>query len=195
LSTKKDIIVKAAKELFWKYGIKRVTIEEICQLANVSKMTYYKYFSNKIELVKYIFESVSNEALEKYRSIMDSTIPFMEKVLKTIDLKIEQTNNISREFYNELMNSDNTEIKKMMFNRLSENLEMILNDYKLAQQNGDIRKDVKPEFILYFLNHMLEMGQDEKLSKLYANPQEMIMELTNFFFYGVLPRKDKTVHK
>jgi len=192
LSTKKDHIVKAAKELFWKYGIKRVTIEEICLLANASKMTYYKHFSNKIDIVKHIFETVSTDALEKYRSIMDSKIPFREKVLKTIDLKIEQTNNISREFYNELMNSDDPEIKKMMFNRLSENLQMILNDYKLAQKNGDIRKDMKPEFILYFLNHMLEMGQDEKLSKLYGNPQEMIMELTNFFFYGVLPRQNKT---
>ncbi|MBE9509365.1 MAG: TetR family transcriptional regulator, partial [Bacteroidetes bacterium] len=28
-------IITTAKELFWKFGIKRVTIEEICQEANV----------------------------------------------------------------------------------------------------------------------------------------------------------------
>jgi len=192
LSTKRNHIVIAAKDLFYKYGIKRVTIEEICKNAKVSKMTYYKFFQNKIELVKYIFETVQQETLNKYRMIMDSNIPFNEKVLKTIELKIEQTNNISREFYAELMNSDEPDIKLMMINMMTENLEIILNDYKLAQQNGDIRLDIKPEFILYFLNHMLEMGKDEKLSKLYANPQEMIMELTNFFFYGILPRQDKT---
>jgi hypothetical protein len=38
---------------------------------------------------------------------------------------------------------------------------------------------------------MMEMGQDERLSMIYATPQEMILELTNFFFYGILPRQDK----
>ena len=43
-------IFKTAKDLFWKYGIKRVSIEEICKEAKVSKMTFYKFFPNKIEL-------------------------------------------------------------------------------------------------------------------------------------------------
>ena len=40
-------ILTKGKELFWKYGIKRVAIEEICKQAHVSKMTFYKYFKNK----------------------------------------------------------------------------------------------------------------------------------------------------
>jgi len=134
---------------------------------------------------------VTIEGMEKYRSVMDSNIPFNEKVLKSIELKIEQTNNISKEFYNELMNSDDKEIKQMITGKISENITMILNDYKLAQKKGDIRKDIKPEFILYFINHMMEMGQDERLSMIYATPQEMILELTNFFFYGILPKNDR----
>jgi AcrR family transcriptional regulator len=192
LSTKKNHIVKAAKELFWKYGIKRVTIEEICQSANVSKMTYYKHFSNKTELVKFIFNLVSDQAMDKYKTIMNSQIPFAEKVRKTLDLKMEQSVDVSREFYNDLMKSDDPEIRQMIVETMNKSLETIINDYKLAQKQGDIRKDIKPEFILYFLNHMFEMAKDEKLSQLFLNPQEMIMELTNFFFYGILPRQDKT---
>lgn len=192
MSTKKNHIVKAAKELFWKYGIKRVTIEEICQSANVSKMTYYKHFSNKTELVKFIFNLVSDQAMDKYKTIMNSQIPFAEKVRKTLDLKMEQSVDVSREFYNDLMKSDDPEIRQMIVETMNKSLETIINDYKLAQKQGDIRKDIKPEFILYFLNHMFEMAKDEKLSQLFLNPQEMIMELTNFFFYGILPRQDKT---
>jgi len=36
-------IIDTSKKLFWKYGIKRVTIEEICREAGVSKMTFYKH--------------------------------------------------------------------------------------------------------------------------------------------------------
>ena len=48
-SKKYQDIKKKGKELFWKYGTKRVTVEEICREAGVSKMTYYKFFKNKNE--------------------------------------------------------------------------------------------------------------------------------------------------
>jgi hypothetical protein len=65
---------------------------------------------------------------------------------------------------------------------------MIMRDYLDAQQRGDIRADIKPEFILYFLNKIVEMARDEDLERMYSTPQDLIMELTNFFFYGILPR-------
>ena len=47
MSVKNDQIVKIGKDLFYKYGIKRVSVEEICAKANVSKMTFYKFYNNK----------------------------------------------------------------------------------------------------------------------------------------------------
>jgi len=44
---KREQILTTGKELFWKFGFKRVTIEEICKEAGVSKMTYYKFFTTK----------------------------------------------------------------------------------------------------------------------------------------------------
>ena len=65
---------------------------------------------------------------------------------------------------------------------------MMIQDFKDAQRKGEIRKDMKPEFINFILNHMVELGSDPILNSLYPNAQEMILELTNFFFYGILPR-------
>ncbi|MCK4464396.1 MAG: TetR/AcrR family transcriptional regulator, partial [Bacteroidales bacterium] len=72
-------IITTAKNLFWKFGIKRVSIEEICREANVSKMTFYKHFSNKPELVKYIINKITSEALAKYKNIMSQDVSFSEK--------------------------------------------------------------------------------------------------------------------
>ena len=43
-SAKSKLIVETATDLFMRYGVKRVTVEEICQTAKISKMTFYKYF-------------------------------------------------------------------------------------------------------------------------------------------------------
>ena len=186
-----DQILKVAKDLFWKYGIKRVTVEEICKEAQVSKMTFYKYFNNKIELVKYIYRNLIDLGMNKYKAIMNSNIPFVDKVRKSIDLKMEQTEALSQEFYNDLINSDDPEIKELFNKTVQQNIQIILNDYLEAQRKNEIRNDIKPEFILYFLNHMFEMANDKQLGSLYNTPNEMIMELTNFFFYGILPRDNE----
>jgi AcrR family transcriptional regulator len=190
MSKKLNQILKIGKELFYKYGIKRVSIEEICKEASVSKMTFYKFFDNKIDLVRRIYELETVRAMKIYRTIMDSDLPFVEKVKKSIDLKREQTENLSEEFYNDILKSDNPELKEMFNNALHKNMKIILNDYIKAQKEGEIRKDIKPEFIMFFMNHMMEMAQDPRLASLYSTPNEMIMELNNFFFYGVLPRNN-----
>ncbi|MCK5168245.1 MAG: TetR/AcrR family transcriptional regulator, partial [Bacteroidales bacterium] len=166
-------------------------IEEICSAANVSKMTFYKHFKNKMELVKYLLNHIYEKGIKKYRDIMDSDIPFSEKVKKTLDLKMEQSQDISNEFMDDYIRHADPEMEKFLNQKLNDNLQMIFNDYVEAQKKGDLRKDIKPEFILYFLNHMPEMIKDKQLEKMYNNPQDMIMELTNFFFYGVLPRNNK----
>ncbi len=57
------------------------------------------------------------------------------------------------------------------------------------QERGDIRSDIKLEFIVFILNHLLEIAADERLVRLYDSPEAMTAELMNFFFYGILPRE------
>ncbi|MBA7586129.1 hypothetical protein ES708_28125 [subsurface metagenome] len=184
-------IITTAKDLFWKFGIKRITIEEICLEASVSKMTFYKHFKNKMELIKYLINHITDKAMKKYRAIMDSDISFPEKVKKTLDLKMESSQDMSNEFYDDYVRHADSEMIDLLQQKRNEMMGSILNDYIEAQKMGDIRKDIKPEFILYFLNQSVEMIKDEQLEKMYDNPQDMIMEFTNFFFYGVLPRDGK----
>ena len=62
-----------------------------------------------------------------------------------------------------------------------------MKDLKAAQKKGWIRKDIKPEFILYVLDDMYLKMTDERLLSLYKSQEDMVMELTNFFFYGIMP--------
>jgi hypothetical protein len=72
------------------------------------------------------------------------------------------------------------EIKKRMIG-------IYLEDIQEAQKEGEIRTDIKPEFMLYFLTNLTEMLTDPKLVGLYPNPEQMIIEVMSFFFYGIMP--------
>ena len=67
--------------------------------------------------------------------------------------------------------------------------EQYLKGFIEAQKNGDVRKDIQPEFILYILEVLYEKMKDEKLLGLYKNTHDANMEITKFFFYGILSNK------
>jgi len=80
-------------------------------------------------------------------------------------------------------------IKSYFLQKQKQVLNEIIDDYKKAQKNGDIRSDIKPEFILYIITKLTEMYRDENLLKMYDTPTCLTKEVINFFFYGILEKK------
>lgn len=189
--SKKQQVVETAKHLFMKFGLKRVSIEEICKESNVSKMTFYKFFKNKSELALHIIKEITTANLQKYNDVMNSELSFKEKVQKTIDLKEEQSSEISQEFINDILNGKYEEVTKYLTEVRTRSIQMLLEDYKKAQEEGYIRKDINLQFIPFILNKLTEMSSDPVLASIYASPKDMVKELINFFFHGILTNEKK----
>lgn len=188
---KKQDILEKGQQLFWKHGFKRVTIEEVCAEANVSKMTFYKFFSNKMDLVRSIMEHVLEYSIKTFEDIMARDIPFSEKVELQIKMKMEGTADISKEFMDDLMVHADPEVMQMMQEMSQKTFALVHESYVKAQRDGHIRQDIKPEFIMYFLNHMFDMISDEQLVKMYDSTGKLATELVRFFFYGIMGGKDQ----
>jgi AcrR family transcriptional regulator len=180
-------LITTAHELFWKHGFRRVSIEEICRKAGISKMTYYRFFPNKIELAKSVFDQVVDEGVRKFKIIMASEISPSEKIKKILLLKLEGTNDISQEFLQDFYRNPELGLAEYIEEKTRNSWNEILSDFKHAQQSGWFRNDMKPEFLYYFSQRLAEVLTDEKLMKLYDTPQDLVMELTNFFTYGISP--------
>jgi len=188
--TKKfEAIVNSAKSLFWKHGIKRVTIEEICTGAGVSRMTCYKYFSNKTAIAKFLIEGMFESGIKAYKEIYHSDISYEEKVKKMLDLKMSNSHEMSQELLDDVYKNQDEELFETIETIKKKMIGIYLDDIREAQKIGEIRKDVKPEFMLYFLTNLTEMLTDQHLVGIYLNPQQMIADVMNFFFYGIMPRK------
>ena len=56
-----QILFSTAKNLFFKFGLRRVSVEEICKKASVSKMTFYRNFNNKEHIAIIILKDFLND--------------------------------------------------------------------------------------------------------------------------------------
>ncbi|WP_375580070.1 TetR/AcrR family transcriptional regulator [Marivirga tractuosa] len=182
-------ILASAKNLFWKYGLKKVTVEEICEYAGVSKMTFYRRFVNKEHAAEEILEAILEDNLRRYSAIMDEKKPFPERVNEILHLKHQESKNLSKEFINEILTEDASALSELIHKHTLKSYKAIIADFEKAKKEGWVRADLKPEFIIEMLGVIKSKMQDENFLKMFNSMDEAIMELSNFFFYGVFVKR------
>jgi hypothetical protein len=133
-----------------------------------------------------MFES----GIKAYKEIYHSDISYEEKVKKMLDLKMSNAHEMSQELLDDIYKNQDEELSETIETIKKRMIGIYLDDIREAQKIKEIREDVKPEFMLYFLNNLTEMLTDQRLVSIYSNPQQMISEVMTFFFYGIMPRKN-----
>ena len=81
---KKEQIIESARELFTRYGYKKVSMNEIAEEAGVTKKTVYSYFKDKDELLRYFLLEEKEKLSNIIEEIEAKKLPFFETVHETI---------------------------------------------------------------------------------------------------------------
>ncbi|HOI87752.1 MAG TPA: TetR/AcrR family transcriptional regulator [Lentimicrobium sp.] len=184
-STKMGALLESGKELFWKYGVRKVSVEEICRHAGVSKMTFYRYFTDKTALAKSVFDAEVEKSMVRFTQIMESDIPSDEKLKHIFLMKSESVENISQEFIRDFYSGSEPELQQHIREKTQQIWQGILEDFRKAQQKGDFRKDFKPELMFYISTKISEFLNDPYLISLCGTQAEVIREITRLFTYGI----------
>ncbi len=185
LPRKKRDIIKTAKRLFYRHGMRRVSVEEICREAGASKGTFYKYFPNKVELVKTILVSMSEAAHRRTAAIEALDVPFEDKVRRLIDERLESTRKTSEAFIEDFYHADE-ELAAFIDELVADNQRRFLDIVTHAQERGDMRPEVKPEFVLALLAKLNELAGNDALRAHYSDYVALTREIVDFFFNGLL---------
>ncbi len=152
-------------------------------------MTFYRYFPNKTELAKSIYDKVIKDGYLQFQNILKEDSSPEEKMQKFLMMKKEGTNQISPEFLADFYMNKESELKQFVQARIGELMKNMIGDFREAQKAGIFRSDFNPEFIFHITYKLSESLDDPQLLKMFDNTQDLIMELSRFFIYGVSPHK------
>lgn len=178
MSRKRDLLIRTGDELFFKHGMRRVSVEEVCRQAGVSKPTFYKFFRNKEALARRVVDLWIGEAMDRMEKIEESPAPFPEKLSRVLALRKEIAARPGPEFMEDLIRL-NIDMTRAM--------ERVMRFFVKGQRNGDIRRDVRPEFLLAAFGILNTMHHDPKIRALYGNSVDALAEdVFKLFYYGAL---------
>ncbi len=180
-SKKQPQIIKTATDLFSRFGTKRVTVEEICQPAGVSKVTFYKYFTNKVDLIRHIRDELIEIGFARFDEISAMNISFPEKIELMTQWRIEFFSHMKDEFIHELLTLEDVveEAKRRYLKNITE-----------AQEKGEIRSDLSPELIWLVTERLNGIVRDESWKTIFSDYGEFQKQMRTLFFFGLLVRSD-----
>lgn len=187
--TKKQQIERKAKELFWKHGFKKVTIEEICKKAIVSRKTFYTFYENKSALVIFLLEQIIEEMMTEYKRIINSELPFSEKIEQMLTLKYESSKSFSMEFVDDFFHPDAEDILAIYTKITQESMSMIHSFFINAQKNNEINPDLDITFVMLMMQKMLDITSQPDVMKLFPDTETMTRQISQFVIYGIMPTK------
>ena len=177
MSQKRDQLIQTGEELFVRHGMRRVTVEEICLRAGVSKPTFYRYFENKAALARRIDELWIEEALQRIDEIEKTEVSFPEQMEQILAIKQELAARPGPEFLEDLIALDID---------LSHALRRVLGFLVRAQQRGDIRADVRPKVLMAAYDQLNSMQYDPRIRDLYEDAETLAGDVFKLFYYGAL---------
>jgi len=158
---KKEQLVEAAKNLFMKYGIRSVSMDDVCRQVGISKKTLYEHIDTKAELVDLAVQAQCEEETD-----------FMNNMLKENDDALEIMVNIGRyiiqmvkgmkpgvmydlqKYYGATYTKWDKEHSEFIHDHLMENM-------KLGVNQGYYRPDIDTEVIARLYVGKTRMVMDE----------------------------------
>lgn len=187
--TKKEQIEHKARELFWKHGFKKVTIDEICKKANVSRKTYYTFYENKTALVLFIFNEVMDEAFAVYEEVVNSDLTFSEKLIQIFGYKYKKTKDFSMEFVADFYHPEAAELLALFNSSVEKSMTLMREFFQKAQENGELNPELSLDYVMWLMQKSVELCGTEELQSLFPNADSMARQVSQSLIYGIMPVK------
>lgn len=139
---KKELIINSARDLFYNYGYKKVSMDEIAKVSNVTKRTIYKYFKDKDSLFKYFIDEEMNNIKKIFIKIENKNLNFVETVHTSLYELFEygKKSKFFRTLQEEVYLIEITPVKKHLENIENEIKNYIQTKLEIAVNKNEIKK-------------------------------------------------------
>lgn len=188
--TNQQKILTCAKDLFFKYGLRNVTMDDISHELGISKKTVYASFDNKEEIVNTITRDFLKKKEEEYSQIVQNSENAIQEIMllmsnlkgifEQIDYRLVMD---MQRYYPEVWEMFEQHKKEFMYVRIVENLktgigeELYRSDFKI-----EIMAKLRLEEIQWSLSKEILQGSKYTLLETH---NEILMH----FLYGIVSTK------
>ena len=189
-SDTQDKLIYAALTCFFQMGIKKATMDDVAEQAGVTRMTLYRYFKNKRELVRaaflhivVLFENVQQKVaaaqshdIEMYLDEIEQGLAHLPK--GDLPSRLAELKRVYPDIF-ELFHTRRITAVTHIFNHL----------FTVAKEQGVLRDGLNQEVIqVYFMESVISLIENPQLVARNLSSTEIFATVKSIFLYGILKK-------
>ena len=183
-------ILKTALSLFFKYGIKHVTMDDIAKELGMSKKTIYQFYKEKDDLVNQLCELEMHDNECQFTAFSkDAKDPIHEIMLISEHMR-KMMQNINPTFFMDLQKFYPTAFSRFQYFKENCAYHQVNTNIVRGIELGVYREDIDPEFAARYRLAQIDMlmfGNAFSFEKIsFSKTNELILDM---FVYGLCTSK------
>lgn len=187
---KKDAIIERSTKIFYKFGLNKISMEELADQIGISKKTIYNNFGSKENLLEVIIFTSMEQVLENITDIFkDNDKSIIDKIYLATNRIYTQYNNFEIPTKSDPNAARIIDSPKCIF--LSDQILGVIQEFtQEAQTNGIIKKSINIQMIPYlFLNNIRALTTWQPPEELPFTKLEFMKHSFNVILDGILTPK------
>lgn len=185
-------ILEKARELFFFFGVKSITMDDISKHLGISKKTLYTYYKDKSELVHLIMGNLLVKHTEEMLRLKDTTKNAVEEVVLNSQALYSVFKDIKPNVFFEIEKYFPELANQFLDHRHSCMLKLIKNNLKRGKTEGLYREDLEIDFTAQLrLNQLVSAFDEKAYSPIEFSIQKIINKVTTFYLNGICTTKGK----
>ncbi len=196
MDQKKIEILERSSTVFMKYGLKSVTMDDLCREIGVSKKTIYKYFEDKTDLVNSILRSKLELDKTKCDTCATDSENAIAELINTSRFVLEQFSRINPTVFYDLQRHYPSAWKMMHDHKWEFVLNNIRKNIIRGKKEKLYRDNIDPDIISRYYVSSMDNLMD---GSVYPSPEfktdQVLTEILRFHIRGLASDKGITYLK
>jgi AcrR family transcriptional regulator len=193
----KERIQEKASELFRRYGVKSITMDEIASQLGISKKTIYQYFADKEELVASVMEQKIRESQDDCMSTLGVSENAIHQEFLVQDKFLEHLKELNPVAIHDMEKFHPAIFAKFSQHRNTFLREMVARNLRQGMEEGLYRADLRPDILSEFRVNSIYLSLSPDYFKGSAfGLTELQQELFVHYIFGIASEEgNKLIHR
>lgn len=191
----KERILAEAERLFWKYGVRSVTMEDIARQLGISKKTIYQHFSDKEQILYQVIQDKTVRNQSEMDCVFIENANPVEEILNMLKFMQKNTDQVSPNFLIDIRRYYPQAFA--LFRQYKEDhiMRSILENIQKGIDQGLYRSEINPAILARLRVEQIELAFNNEI---FPTDQYTMLdiqhELIHHFVRGMLTEKGFTIY-
>ena len=188
----KERIIKEARGLFFKLGIRSVTMDDIAAQVGMSKKTLYQHFADKDELVDNLVDEEVNLMQQETMACINNSSNAIEEIFISMEMANKHFTKMNPMVLFDLHKFHFSSFQKFMDHKNTFLIKVIMDNLKRGIEECNYRADTKVDIIARYRLQMLMLPFDmEAFPPMQYNLIDVSNTMIENFLYGLATEKGR----